>query len=283
MQQEVVPNCMAAPYTLCTMTMPCPAEVAVLLQSLLARQQAILGPKLLGLYLRGSLALGDFDPLTSDVDALCVTTTDLNHAELDALIQMHLELAASPFRYANELELIYLTRAAAWRWQPDETHPTLSRGSGELTLKVQNQNWVLERWSVLRGGSASALYGPPPETLIASVSLADMRQAVAQRLQDWLVFARQPNDPNWGHRGHAAYSIETLCRMLHTLRTGTLESKAQSAAWALTTFPEPWRQLVAESPAWKGDPAVDVLLNQQVQALIIWGARQAELGFPDLQ
>ena len=58
--------------------------------------------------------------------------------------------------------------------------------------------------------------------------------------------------------------------MVHTLRTGTLRSKAQSAAWALTTFPEPWRQLVAESPTWKNDPAVDVALNQQVQALIIW-------------
>lgn len=171
---------MAATYTLLTMTIPCPAEVAALLQSLLARQQATLEPKLLGLYLRGSLALGDFDPLTSDIDALCVIATDLDHAELDALTRMHLELAASPSRYATELELIYLTRAAAWRWQPDETHPTLSRGSGKLALKVQNQNWVLERWSVLCG--ETAMYGPLPATLIASVSPADLRQAVAQRL-----------------------------------------------------------------------------------------------------
>ena len=128
------------------------------------RQQAILGLKLVGLYLRGSLALGDFDPLTSDVDVLCVTATELGHDELEALTRMHLELAESPSRYANELELIYLTRAAAWCWQPDETHPMLSRGSGELVLKMQNQNWVLERWSVLRG--ATALYGPPPATLI---------------------------------------------------------------------------------------------------------------------
>jgi hypothetical protein len=112
------------------MTMSLPADVAVLLQRLLKGQQAILGPTLLGLYLRGSLALGDFDPLTSDVDVLCVTTTELNDAELEALTRMHLELAASASPYATELDLIYLTRAAAWRWQPHETHPTLSKGGG---------------------------------------------------------------------------------------------------------------------------------------------------------
>jgi Domain of unknown function (DUF4111) len=272
---------MTATYTLLIMTMLLPAEVDALLQTLLARQQAILGPKLLGLYLRGSLALGAFDPLTSDIDALCVTATELGGAELEAVIQMHLELAASPSRYAKELELIYLTRAAVWRWQPDELHPTLSRGSGELALNVQHRNWVLERWSVLRGGTT--VYGPPPATLIAPVSAADLQQAVTQRFHDWSVFARQPDDPNWGHRGHAAYAIETVCRMMQTLRTGTLASKAHAAAWARATFPEPWRQLVAGSAGWKSDPTVDVALNQRVQALILWGAQQAAQGFPDLR
>ena len=117
---------------------------------------------------------------------------------------------------------------------------------------------------------------------IAPVADADLRRAVSQRLQDWLIFARQPEDPNWGHRGHAAYAIETLCRMMHTLRTGVLGSKAQSAAWALLTFPEPWRQLVAGLPTWKNDPTMDEALNQQVQALIIWGAGQKELGVLNL-
>jgi Domain of unknown function (DUF4111) len=109
------------------------------------------------------------------------------------------------------------------------------------------------------------------------------RQAITQRSHDWVVFARQPDDPNWGHQGHAVYAIETLCRMVHTLRTGTLGRKARSAAWALTTLPEPWRQLVTRSARWKSDPTIDVSLNQRVQALLLRGAQQAEQGFPDLQ
>jgi len=55
-----------------------------------------------------------------------------------------------------------------WSWPHP---PTLSRVSGNLILKVQGQNWVLERWSVLRG--ATMVYEPPPATLIAAVSPAD--------------------------------------------------------------------------------------------------------------
>jgi len=45
------------------------------------RQQTILGPKLLGLYLCGSLALRDFDLLTGDVGTLFVITTELDQSE----------------------------------------------------------------------------------------------------------------------------------------------------------------------------------------------------------
>src|SRR6185437_9796182 len=43
------------------------AEVNALLSMLLAQMQAILGERLVALYLCGSLSLGDFDPATSDV------------------------------------------------------------------------------------------------------------------------------------------------------------------------------------------------------------------------
>ena len=242
-----------------------PGPVAELLSVVLAGQRAVLGANLLGLYLRGSLALGDFDPDTSDVDALCVTETPLSAAEIERLAALHLRLAALPNRYARELEVAYLPRSAARRWTPGERHPTLYRGSGVLEEQPHGENWVLERWAVLSG--ESTLSGPPPATLFEPVSAEQIRRAVRQRLHDWHAFALTPDDPGWSSRGHAAYAVETTCRMLHTLQTGELGSKPAAVRWALLNLPDPWRRLVERSQAWKNDKAVDHELNSEVQSL----------------
>ncbi len=253
-----------------------PGPVAELLSVVLAGQRAVLSANLLGLYLRGSLALGDFDPETSDIDALCVTENALSGAESEQLAALHLRLAALPNRYARELEVAYLPRSAARRWKPGEQHPTLYRGSGVLKKQLHGEHWVLERWAVLNG--ESRLYGPPPATLFEPLSAEQIRRAVRHRLHDWHAFALSPSDPGWSHRGHAAYAVETTCRMLHTLQTGALGSKPAAVRWALLNLPEPWRRLIERSQAWKNDDAVDPGLNTEVQGLIVWAAQFAEAG-----
>ncbi|WP_161883419.1 aminoglycoside adenylyltransferase domain-containing protein [Deinococcus alpinitundrae] len=257
-----------------------PAEVQTLLDQLLVGQTAVLGANLLGLYRRGSLVTGDFDPHTSDVDALCVTETPLSAAEFEGLAAMHLRLAESSNRYATELEVAYLPRAAARRWQSGQRWPTLYRGSGALTEQLHGENWVLERWAILRGGQSSVLFGPSPRMLFEPVSDGQLRRAVLGRLRDWHAFALTPDDPSWSQRSHAAYAIETTCRMLHTLGTGQLGSKPAAVRWARLNLPQPWRTLVERTPNWKNDPAVDAALNAEVQDFIFWAAQRAARAAP---
>jgi hypothetical protein len=255
-----------------------PPVVRAVLAHLLTEQQAVLGPNLVGLYLRGSLALGDFDPETSDVDALCITDQGVSPAEFAELAALHARLFASGQPYCRELEVAYLPRASAERWRPQEQHPTLSRGGGVLDWQTHHQNWVLERWAVLHG--QSRLFGPDPQTLIAPVSETHIRRAVLHRLHDWWAFALTPHDPGWGHRGHAVYAAETLCRMAHTLSTGQLGSKPAAVRWASSTFPEPWHTLISRLDGWRNDPAIDPELNRQVQELVLWGAQEADKESP---
>jgi len=61
-----------------TATQPTPfSDVNAFLQQFLSHVRAILGSDFVGLYLYGSLALGDFDPASSDVDAVVATATPL--------------------------------------------------------------------------------------------------------------------------------------------------------------------------------------------------------------
>ena len=59
-------------------------HVNVLLERLFAHMQAILGDKLIGLYLHGSLVTGEFDDY-SDVDLLAALSDDLDTATFDSL------------------------------------------------------------------------------------------------------------------------------------------------------------------------------------------------------
>lgn len=245
-----------------------PASITALLVALLAGQRAVLGEKLLGVYLRGSLVTGDFDPQSSDVDLFCVVSERLSNAEFDALARMHERLGARPHPYAREVELAYVPRESARRWRPGEIHPTLGRGE-RLQWKEHGGNWLLERAVLVRAGQT--LHGPPPGEFIDPVPDEDIRQAVLARLKDWRDFAQTPADPAWqGGRGHAAYCIETICRALHTLNTGELSSKPAAVAWAMAYLPQPWRRLVETARAWRNDSAFDSEANRQAQAFIVW-------------
>jgi streptomycin 3"-adenylyltransferase len=80
-----------------------------------------LGDELLGVYLHGSLAMGCFNPLRSDVDLLAVTANHLMPAVRPRLARLLLRLSGVP----NAIELSVVSRAALQPWRhpaPYEFH-----------------------------------------------------------------------------------------------------------------------------------------------------------------
>jgi predicted nucleotidyltransferase len=68
-------------------------ELHLVLESFIVGVQNALKRNLVGAYLVGSLATGDFD-LDSDIDFLIVTDAELSDAELRLLQALHLEIQA---------------------------------------------------------------------------------------------------------------------------------------------------------------------------------------------
>lgn len=249
-----------------------PKEIPELLNALLAGIQTALDDNLLAVYLRGSLATGDFDPKTSDVDFFVVTEHQLGETGFATIAAMHDQLAKLPNRYARHLEGTYIDRTAVRRFSPGEHFPTIFRQE-QLVWYEHNYNWVLERWMIREQGII--LCGPEPATLIAPVSSDDLRMAVRLRLRDWVDWANRPDDPAWLlPRNHKAYAIETMCRALYTLATGTLQSKPRAVAWALATLPDPWRTTVERSQKWHADETIDPSINLEIMRFIHWTGLQ---------
>jgi len=226
-------------------------DVNKLLLLLLARVQRALPGRVAGFYLFGSLSLGDFDPQSSDVDFLVVTTGDLSVQELAKLKEMHAGIAASGLPYAKRLEGSYIALSALRRYDPDNaSHPTIGV-DWEFQVAGHGSNWVLERHIVREHGTV--VWGPPPETLIDPVPAAELRGAVCETLAGfWQRQLEGPAEPEWLRPlEYQAFAVLTMCRALYTLRHGDVVSKPAAADWALSTLDPKWRPLVERALEWR--------------------------------
>ena len=244
--------------------------VDTLLARLLAEVQGALGDELVGLYPYGSLALGDFDPESSDIDFLVATRGILTDDALAALATMHARLAAGGPALADRLEGSYIPLRALRRHDPaDNLHPTIG-ADWPFGLGPHETNWIIERHIVREHGRA--LHGPPPRELIDPVQPADLRAAPRDLLLGF--WARQLGDPEWLRpRAYQAFAILTMCRALHTLAEGTVASKPHAAAWAQRSLDPAWTPLIDRALAWRHDHATDDM--GEMLRFVAWAVGQA--------
>jgi hypothetical protein len=87
-------------------------DINILLDILLSRMKAILGKKLVGLYLDGSLVIGDFDPYISDIDLVAALSLVIDDREFEELHKMHTDFANEHKEWDDRIEVCYISLAA---------------------------------------------------------------------------------------------------------------------------------------------------------------------------
>jgi predicted nucleotidyltransferase len=233
-------------------------EVNELLNLLLRNAKRILGEQFVGMYLYGSLASGDFDPETSDIDFLVVTSETLPEEKIAELEAMHNETWAISLKRAGELEGSYVPRDLIRRHDPDGA-PCPTVNEGKFFVDKRGSDWIIQRHVVREYGVV--VEGPDPKTLIDSVSPGDIRKAVLGILQEW--WFPMLEDPSWlrDHGGkYHAFAVITMCRVLHALEHGTIVSKPKAVQWARATVGAPWVGLI--------DKAVRVSRHEEEAAFL---------------
>jgi hypothetical protein len=208
----------------------------------------VLGSELVGMYLHGSLALGAFDPRSSDVDVLVVTRDLLQKTKVAELGAMHARIRASGLRFAEELEASYMPAAAVRRYDPaNSLHPSIGN-DWPFGMEHHDRSWVINLHVVREHGVV--LWGPPPARLIDPVPMDQLRGAVAAVIEDF--WARQRGDATWlATRKYQAYAVLTMCRALYTLDQRRTVSKAVAAAWGRRALGREWVRLIDRSLAWR--------------------------------
>jgi hypothetical protein len=198
---------------------------------------------LVGLYLYGSLATGDFEPDVSDIDLIAVLTDVPDERLVSVLRNMHARLGEANPEWDDRIEVDYVSVRGLAECRTDTT--TIARISpGEPLHVVEAGRDFLLDWYPARQVGLGVL-GPPLGSLIPPIPEAEYLEEVRRYIAG---FARRFDDD--APPGSQAYAILTTCRALATLRFGDRPSKREAADRAKREFPR-WSHLIDRALVWR--------------------------------
>lgn len=231
------------------------SDVNEILTLLYSDAADILQEQLVGMYLFGSLANGDFDQY-SDIDVLFVTQKEISEDTFSALSAMHKRLNQLNSPWGIQLEVSYIPESALRRFdRADNTHPHMDRGNDEVLHRmVHETDWIVQRHLLRENGIV--ISGPELKTLIDPIAPGELQRAVSDVLPLWVdpILA----DPaKIQARGYQSFCVLSLCRMLYTLRTGKILSKPRAAEWAMENLDPRWKPLIERAIVGRQNPNLE--------------------------
>ena len=206
----------------------------------------LLGKGIVGLYLSGSLAYGDFVPGRSDIDLQAVVRNPLTEDQLRSVEQLHKELERRYPEWADRIECSYVPLELMRELTP----PVKARpwwGFGTFYAEAPaGSEWIINHYLLSKYGIA--LEGPDFNDLIPPIDIYAVRQASARDLfQEWVP---KIDDTAWLSNSHyQSYLVLNLCRILHTVNLGQPSSKKVAAEWVTAKYPQ-WKDLIEEAERW---------------------------------
>jgi predicted nucleotidyltransferase len=221
-------------------------DVNRVLRDLHRRIRDILDEQFIGMYLYGSLAMGDFEPSRSDIDFVVVTDNHLPVPIIEELESMHMDLARKGSKWEQKLEGAYVPKAIIRRHAPEHPPvPTINEGS--FYMAPLGSDWVLQRYVLREIGSG--VDGPSLRRLIDPVGPGDLRAAILEVIDQWwepmLADPSRLQDP-----GYQPFAVLSMCRSLYTMRKGELATKSTAARWAIASLPAEWSSLIEHALQW---------------------------------
>lgn len=225
-----------------------------------------LGDNFIGMYLQGSLAIGDFD-MTSDVDFIVVTREDLSENQVKAVQETHTQTYSQNNRWVKRIEYSFFPQQVLRNPSSPYKHgrPDLSEqrklwyfDNGSKTIKrSDHDNTLVVRWTVREKGKV--VIGPDPKTLIDPIDPNDLRREIQETLVGWgqeLIENPKPYE----NRFYQAYLVLNFARMLQDIHEGRITSKLEGANWAKEKLDPKWRELI--DYCWKDRQDPDISIRQ---------------------
>lgn len=223
-------------------------ELREVLEAYVTELSAELADNLVGMYMLGSLAVGDFD-LDSDVDFLVVTKTDISEPTSKRLQAIQEKIYAMDCYPAHHLEgsFISLDDLNDRQIVGQKELYYFDNGWTDIERSVHDNQWHV-RWILRERGVT--LIGPNPKEFVNEVPpeelRSEMKKVMLERMKEFeesLDQQRRYSNSLFGQ----PHALLTFCRMLQTLLTGRVESKKSAAGWAKGIVDARWHKLIDDA------------------------------------
>ena len=214
------------------------------------RLQDVLGDSLIGMYLLGSLAIGDFDG-TSDIDFVVVTADEMSESEVEQAQSVHDQTYGQDTRWVKHLEYSFfpsnILRHPSSPFSNDGRVQDKDRelwyfehGSPRIE-RSDHDNSLVTRWTLREKGVT--VVGPEPFSLLDPVSPNALRVEIQDSLVGWGDELLEDAEP-FRNRFFQAFIVLHYCRMLQDLNEGRITSKREGAQWAKSNLDPKWTSLI---------------------------------------
>src|SRR6188474_678924 len=169
-------------------------ELQEVLNTFVNAIKAELAENLIGVYLVGSIASGDFD-LDSDVDFLVVTKAELTETNRKSLQEIQMKIHDIDCYPAKHLEGSYISLADLNNWGTvgEKKLYYFDNGSTTFEQSIHDNQWHV-RWILRERGIT--LIGQKPETILQPIPLDKLSNEIkAAMIQVMKLFEDEINHP----------------------------------------------------------------------------------------
>lgn len=216
-------------------------EVNYFVKKIMNQIQDIIGDNIVGYYLHGSLAIGGFNPKSSDIDLLVVTKNAVPYNEKVMLTKLFLQASKNPF----PIEISFMNKSQLEKWVYPPAYDYHYSEYWRVRFEDSKEKWLLEentdadlaahitiinyKGICLKGQSIKDVFPPiPTADYIASI-LGDYNDCIRNIEQT------------------PVYSILNTLRVFRFLKEGAISSKMEAGEWGRNNLPEEHRLLVSKA------------------------------------
>lgn len=208
--------------------------------------EKILGDEVTGIYVHGSLALGGFNPTTSDVDLIVVVRNHLSVSMRKELAYYFLKISNQP--YPLEISILAALQFTPWQFPtPYDFHYSeywrrryereLNEGTSIYFSSEEKMDSDLAAHFTILHYCGICLAGKPIPDVFPAVPKKDYIASLLGDYEECLEKIYQ--DP--------VYCILNLNRVYWYLKEGKISSKKEAGIWGARTLPEKYQHTIQQA------------------------------------
>lgn len=232
------------------MEIKAPQSIKLLLKEFVTSFSHYLSDDLLGIYLHGSLAMGSYNPASSDIDLLVVVTQKLTPEQLTDIGTLMMKLSQKITSHGFEMSIV--TKDALTHFQyptPYELHFSDSNkddfSQGKIRFEEKMTDPDLAAHFVVTKERGICLYGVPISTLFPDVPKSIFLDSIMKD-SEWS-YKNLLKGSDSGTCRVPVYAVLNFCRILVYMEEGRITSKREGGEWALKNVPHTFNPLIKEA------------------------------------